>query len=950
MNKANNYKRVLGLLIVLVTAFTLAACGSKVAKIPYGSLDDTAYIKGDGFEITEKELYDEMKVSGTNVLLRMFNEVLFKDELATINANFMDYKQMVADYANKSIFGSSDLEVLKEMDDETLTRQIESYIDSMYLAGISIEAADIDRTDFINHAETILDYYKIDAAKKIYAKEKLDLEVVDKESTTYIDKNKDIQTYFKGNVEKRYDLSSINIRFTNSFEANQTLKQFAVKQYRSQWYEIQDPRSVVVTGYALEVMNDLGFTNDGALNDTDYQKYYDAYQVNPDRTPLEHADSALSTDETLVKFLEIYNWVYPYRTQIDVNAHQTVQSVLEDTALVNAEEDNKGIFTKAYGDFPAETQANLRTYLYDTLSVEENGTRFTAAPRPYGNYYYIVFKLADHNEEILEQIDADKQLIVWADEAKTTLTEYAQTYYDKLVESKLSDSYIAGKATTRLTESEITLYDEQLHLFLSRSYTNMTLPKRVGDDLVATIDGVDITVDAFYEKLETQLGVSVALDLALREALLNSSYKDQITSAQMDEYRSNIETMIQQFGQDQFAASGFPATMGRKNFLRLAFRANSIDEAVQNVYVSSEVESLFLKDYETHFGMEIYDKFATLSNRLMDQFFSISSSHLLVYVDMDENDDHDVPSEFFQTLSSPKVLEYETLITELIQLIYDEVSKHASFTTGFNTVVKEYNDSAKVIPAGSLPGSTPEHKWARFKQAGLQIMFQSLGATTNQTNYPGQTSSLDKKFYEREIALYDRLKQDYYDIDKKFPSQVLDAKPVSYSDVLETDFGWHLILATGGQVAKSAKFTLEDDNYAKTGDEYKIYEHISVKDKDGNETFINAYSDSNHITANQIRIYLNEINTEFGVTSLPSSVKDVINAYFTPIKTKYENNFTKLHILSNYLKDLNITYSNPLSEARVTQLLVINENQFLSYSKSNDLFMDVYGDWFTIFE
>ena len=54
VNKANNYKRVLGLLIVLVTTLTLAACGSKAAKIPYGSRDDTAYIKGDGFEITEK--------------------------------------------------------------------------------------------------------------------------------------------------------------------------------------------------------------------------------------------------------------------------------------------------------------------------------------------------------------------------------------------------------------------------------------------------------------------------------------------------------------------------------------------------------------------------------------------------------------------------------------------------------------------------------------------------------------------------------------------------------------------------------------------------------------------------------------------------------------------------------------------------------------------------------
>ncbi|MCK9493417.1 MAG: hypothetical protein M0Q00_03500, partial [Acholeplasmataceae bacterium] len=194
------------------------------------------------------------------------------------------------------------------------------------------------------------------------------------------------------------------------------------------------------------------------------------------------------------------------------------------------------------------------------------------------------------------------------------------------------------------------------------------------------------------------------------------------------------------------------------------------------------------------------------------------------------------------------------------------------------------------------------------------------------------------------------LKEDYYDIDNKFPSQVLDSKPVTYSNVLETDFGWHLILATGGAVAKSAKFTSEDDTYASSGDEYKIYEHIAIEDKDGVATYYNAYSETDYISTNQIRIYLNELNSEYGVTSLPTVVKDAISAYFTPVKTKYENNYTKLHILSNYLKDLNVTYSNPLNEARVTQLLVINENQFLSYDKTNDLFMEIYGDWFTIFD
>ena len=61
---------------------------------------------------------------------------------------------------------------------------------------------------------------------------------------------------------------------------------------------------------------------------------------------------------------------------------------------------------------------------------------------------------------------------------------------------------------------------------------------------------------------------------------------------------------------------------------------------------------------------------------------------------------------------------------------------------------------------------------------------------------------------------------------KNFPSQVLDTRPSDYSDVLETSFGWHLILATGGASHTSAKFTLADDEFAKDGDEFKIYQNI----------------------------------------------------------------------------------------------------------------------------
>ena len=103
------------LIIVLISALTLAGCGKKELKTPYGSLDDTTYISGDGYQVSEKELYDEMKISGLSVVERIFYEIIYQAELAKIDADFAEYKQDFIDIVNRAVFGTDKLKIWKRL-------------------------------------------------------------------------------------------------------------------------------------------------------------------------------------------------------------------------------------------------------------------------------------------------------------------------------------------------------------------------------------------------------------------------------------------------------------------------------------------------------------------------------------------------------------------------------------------------------------------------------------------------------------------------------------------------------------------------------------------------------------------------------------------------------------------------------------------------------------------
>ena len=212
----------------------------------------------------------------------------------------------------------------------------------------------------------------------------------------------------------------------------------------------------------------------------------------------------------------------------------------------------------------------------------------------------------------------------------------------------------------------------------------------------------------------------------------------------------------------------------------------------------------------------------------------------------------------------------------------------------------------------------------------------------------GSSSSLDEAFYAGAKEIYAQVEAEY-DANNSFPSQWLQSSPADYAQVLETAFGWHMILATGGSVASSAKFTADDDSKANDSDEYMIYERIEYTDADGNEYYLNAYSDTDAISANQVQIYLNEKDSEYGVESLPSSVSTAITAYLAPVYAKFTGSQNQLNLLYRLLDTTNYNFASAANNEKAERLVEINQDQFFSYIFDNVEFNEVYGDWWTNF-
>ncbi|MFH0767519.1 MAG: hypothetical protein ABH890_00210 [Bacillota bacterium] len=977
MNQMKNLRKLAIFVLILAGLLTLAACSSKEAT-PYGSITDDAYMTVGGVTVTEKELYDQLRLQGAAILATMIDEQVFSTQLATVTqlltSGDEDLNAYLDDTVNGAIHGGKDAEILDDMYTkypDRWVRNIEQFADSLYLLDNTLDidaviaslenlsATQDNAYSGYSSIPLLVERYGLRVAQRYYAQQLLEDEVLDEESDYFIS-DEDVLTYYQNNKRTRYDVQTLVVRFINLNEANAALYKMSIKaDSKGFWYAIPDIRILQgETGYidltdetpqsgykhVKDILENLGllgklgvnYEDRAQISVSDFENYYKAYVISTSRSD-GLSDEALTTAQVKDEFVAIYNVLNP-ASQVEVAVDGSI------VGSAGTEFDP----TYTYDDL-TKINTSLRGHLYTTLIAEASMTdpNDTADGKPYssrvqtfGTSRFLVFKLDDDSE--LEDLvyNEDSETFISTPESEAMQTEV----FDIIKETKLSSTYISTKVNELYEENSLNIYDYVVRTFYEQSYGYEGSTKDKTGDILADLGDIEITVDAFYARLEQSYGINLALDVASNKYLLNET-DYEVSDADMEDYQTQFEDIISQFSADNFASSGYPASMGRQNFLLLAFGATTNAESINQLFVFPNLREQYLKDKEAHYGSgldTIYVKLAELAALQYNNFESISVSHLLIYFDENGDGTPDDPQEYLDKLGVAGATQVLAGLTNLVQLIYAKVGDYTGMAAGLTALATEFNNSGRIDRGSIIPPYDYQIEliWSQYRQLGFYLKYESIPSPiTNTSNFITGSSVLDEVFYNRAMALNNTL-AGIEDDDSKFPYLDLyqDVVTDAALDEVKSSFGWHLILATKVTEKASAIYDESEDEDGKYINE--------------DET-LSAYNrNSETLTAVQIEYYITESATDEGVV-LPTVVQTAITNYLTPVLTRYENTYMQRELVFKLMETA--VFADSANMVRFNTIREINRRQFNEYLLSTTGHFDqnydnLYGTWFDILE
>ena len=307
-------KTILALVLTCLIAITLTGCDSSNRKSTGNLPLDANYASNGKHTVSVGELYEELRYYASDYVIdQAFNHV-YEAEINTVKANEAKYKEKFEELILTDIYGTSEVEEIEEISDKDKDVKIQTYIDTVYQEGYNLTKEQIQNNEF----KTIYPRYYLEVAKYVAAWNKLSEEFTVKEDgsidfgeitdESYFTKT-DVVNWYKTNYTNQGYVDAVLIRFINSTEANNLLKKFGIKTENGRWYQIK---------LDAEKCN----TKNG------YDEFYDDYDVDKKAlegaTPIEQLGKGKAT--ILKIFAAMYNYVYPYRMQIEIPGAPTLNN------------------------------------------------------------------------------------------------------------------------------------------------------------------------------------------------------------------------------------------------------------------------------------------------------------------------------------------------------------------------------------------------------------------------------------------------------------------------------------------------------------------------------------------------------------------------------------------------------------------------------------------------
>lgn len=990
------FKRLAMVAGLSLMSFTIASCQTNHTTSFDG---DATYLTVGNESVSYQEVWDELRWNATNLFADKKLEAVLNTELDDIknvladpnNANYKNYQTRLKSYLLEEVYGlefnldiEKHYEEIADLDSKTKKHDILAYADSLSLSyDLSMSIDDIvkalenDTLEDLDSLNKLYEYYYLDLAKENFAKNKLAEEIKEKDEEALDSDDEDNVGYFtKDEITSLYesdflnqgDSESIIIKFASEDEALDTLRAFGIK--------VNDSK--------------LCYLTNTPANYNDYLKYYDEFDFT-NSTDYMDLSSTFGDSLVLQLYIAIYNYTYTYRSNLEnldldvssaiIDQRSTTNTLIQkynelladgdwdankdDERIENivntlkAEEENYNNYVKRTAESLKEYSESMYTYVYETLETpleaSEDGdyTRYTTSPHSADDAYYMAYKIsyaktaydAIYEEDITDD-DLYDAIVDYKDEGNDTNSLY-EAITAKLKDEDLTSSYIDEKINEVLEDVKVKIYDEAMEITYAKDNDdyNRTLSGPSDDNVLAEFTYEDTTVyayltteekDGIFDVLDYRTGSVTASNLISTKLIKATDEYKNISQEDIDNFYQTIEYTLAIFANDGLSSNGYPASLGKYNFLMLYYHTSDIDEIVNDVFKVGQVSSELIINYNSDEIINFFDEYTQLA---YENYFSATALELEVYLDINEDGEAD-DFTIWDEVSEEKGVDLRNEAKELINLVYSLLETSSSaHSDALTEIVEKYNTSSRHLPKEgdrfddeNYDPIGDEWDFAEYRALGLVL-------TTNELTVTNTSTDVDNKVKEKIRAIYNKPDFNIYDT---YPSQYIE-NPTDEGAILEYDNAYRYYVITSATGKTSAK-------YESYNDIYNVYQDLHYMYNNDCLTVENIYNDGDTITKNQIRAFLFEYLVSETSNLIPTDIATALQNYFQPVLTRFLDNATQSEVITAYvIKHGTYNFSNPESQERFSEIRRINQrisDDYQEYDGVNEEdFNNFYGWW-----
>ena len=821
---------------------------------------------------------------------------------------------------------------------------------------VLFEAGENQTGAFLDLANEFKDVYYPLLAKELLAYDHLDEKILEAEKEDD-DPEDDKEGYFthtqvknkfESEYSNKYDLNLVAIRFTSEKEFEDTLRAFGIKIHNKEYFFIKDStekgKTLSYQDYIKRYDEIKDYDkNNGVEPLSDYQVFelyiqlynyiYGGYKGKlPSAVDFNFSDINNLRHETNKHIMERYN---VDEKKDPTNPENPSQQGMFEANVEALKAKNE---TKYDSQKLTDISASFKDYAYETLKTPEDGNpkgSYSTTTQSANSGYYIAYKFDDAYDELQDGSREQKYEQYFKENEELTAYEvYKYIFGDKddlekypgdkllqneilkmLKDDQLTDTLINDALTEEKKEIKVKIYNEALeisykkdnpdysktlkgadkNLLASISYNDKTynLNIKANNDDANSLKSANGQAIGAFDILEQKLGSTTAIDLISDEIIKSQPAYDEAKKDKenIKYYEEYLDTLLVNFANGGLAAQGYDASIGKYDFLMLYFHTADVNKIVEDYFLVQHAASKLLTDYSS---TALAQFFKTYSDMAYDNYFSLSGSRLVVYMDTDEDNEADDSS----TWATKKVMfkgEELTRAEIAKQLVLEMYNKVAASTVAhkdrMTQLVDEFNGSARAEYDGNP--IAPENNWSEYRHLGFKLKVEEF-ATTN------TDVEIDRNLKNRLYAYATDEKYDFFK-NGQAPTAYMEKLTEENKDqIVQTEDGFNLILVTAGQSKPSAKF--EEKN-----NQDNLLTNITFK---YNGSYIdpikNVYNSEDKLTEDQIRLFLVDNAVNGASTMSPTSTSGALTTFLQPVLQRYSSAETQRIILLSFIKEVTL--------------------------------------------